>query len=116
MSIEVKNGDGKSPTDIEAELTGAGLHFLALDVPPVENSAHWHNFSSIFYITKGSLRLTDVKSGEVLDAQPGSRVSVPERTLHAESSATGYSILLGVTRDPTTFEEDVNLSPADLPG
>ena len=116
MTIEVRNGGGKSPADIEAELTEAGLHFLALDVPPVENSAHWHDFSSVFYVTKGSLRLTDVESGEVLDAQPGCRVSVPERTLHAENSTTGYSILLGVTRDPATFEEDVNLSPADLPG
>ena len=114
MSIDVRDGDGKSPAEIEAELTGAGLHFLALDVPPVENTAHWHDFSSVFYITKGSVRLTDSTSGEVYDAQPGARVSVPARALHAEKSATGYSILLGVTRDPATFEDDVNLPPEDL--
>jgi hypothetical protein len=116
MMIEVRNGEGKSPAAIEAELTEAGLYFLVLDVPPVENGAHWHDFSSLFYVTKGYVRLTVVESGEVLDVQPGCRVSVPERALHAENSATGYSILLGVTRDPATFEEDVNLSPADLPG
>ena len=79
MTIEVRNGDGKSPAAIEAELTEAGLHFLALDVPPVENGAHWHDFSSVFYVTKGSVRLTDVESGEVLDVQPGCRVSVSGR-------------------------------------
>lgn len=113
-SIEVTQPGIESPHAVEAQLRGMGLHFLTLDVPPVENTAHWHSFSSVFYITKGSLMLTDVTSGDVLEAGPGSRVSVPAKTLHAERSAEGYSILLGVSRDPATFEDPVNLPPEDL--
>ena len=116
MGIEITNPGFESAEAVEAEMTGQGLYFLPLDVPPVENTAHWHDFSSIFYITKGRVRLTDVASGQVVEAGPGSRVVVPEKALHAEKSEEGYSILLGVSRDPATFEGDVNLPPEDLPG
>ena len=114
MGIEVTQPGIESNQAVEAELRELGLHFLTLDVPPVENTSHWHSFSSVFYITTGNLQLTDVESGAVLQAGPGSRVSVPAKTLHAEHSTEGYSILLGVSRDPATFEDPVNLPPEDL--
>jgi mannose-6-phosphate isomerase-like protein (cupin superfamily) len=116
MGIEVSHPAPLSAEDAETELRSQGLHFLTLDVPAVENTAHWHSFSSVFYITSGTLQLTDVASGAVHEAGPGARVSVPERVLHSERSERGYSILLGVSRDPTTFEDPVNLLPESLPG
>ena len=113
MSIEVTQPGIKSESAVEAELRGAGLHFLKFEVPAVENGAHWHSFSSVFYVSEGTLQLTDVESGTTHHVVPGSRVSVPERTLHAECS-DGYTILLGTSRDPATFEDPVNLAPDDL--
>ncbi len=115
MGVEITNPGSQSADAIEAELKGLGLFFTPLDVPPVENTSHWHDFSSVFYITEGSVRLTDVESGTVHEAGPGSRISVPAKALHHEYSAEGYKILLGTTKDPATFTGDVNLPPEDLP-
>ena len=115
MGIEITNPGVASAADVESELKGLGLYFMPLDVPPVENTSHWHDFSSVFYITEGTVHLTDVATGTVHEAGPGARVSVPEGALHAEKSEGGYSILLGTTKDPATFEGDVNLPPDDLP-
>ncbi|MFN3230949.1 MAG: hypothetical protein ACE363_02185 [Alphaproteobacteria bacterium] len=114
MGLEITNPGAKSAENIEAELTDQGLYFTPLDVPPVENTSHWHDFSSVFYVVSGSAQLTDIESGIVHEIGPGSRVSVPAKALHAEKSQEGYSILLGTTRDPATFEGDVNLPPSDL--
>ena len=114
MEITVTRPEIDTEDKIEAELRRQGLYFLKLDVPAVENGSHWHDFSSTFYITEGTLYLSDVASGTIHEAGPGARVSVPEGTLHAERSETGYSILLGVTRDPATFAEPLNLPPEDL--
>jgi len=113
MAIEVTQPGIESEAAIEAELRGLGLHFLKFEVPAVANTSHWHSFSSVFYVNEGSLELTDVESGETHTVVPGNRVSVPGRSLHAERS-DGYTILLGTSRDPATFEDPVNLAPEDL--
>ena len=115
MGIKVTNAEIESEEAFKAELESAGLpFFMPLEVPPVENTSHWHSFSSVFYITEGKVQLTDVATGVTHEAGPGSRISVPAKALHHEFSADGYKILLGVTRDPATFEEDVNLPPENL--
>lgn len=115
MGIEVTHADLPTEEAAQAALKDAGFpYFVPLDVPPVDNTSHWHSFSSRFFITRGSLKVTDVETGVTHEAGPGACVSVPERTLHHEWSDEGYSILLGVTRDPATFEADVNLPPEDL--
>lgn len=93
----------------------AGLdHVLELDVPPVDNTAHWHHFSSQFYLTAGSLTITDIASGEVLHCEAGTRVSVPARVLHAEYSPDGYSILLATSVPPEEYGDPVNRPPEEL--
>ena len=115
MGIEITRVDLPTQEEAQAALKEAGFpFFVPLDVPPVENTSHWHSFSSVFFVTEGNVQLTDVATGTTHEAGPGSRVSVPERTLHHEYSADGYKILLGVTHDPATFEEDVNLPPEAL--
>lgn len=102
-------------TEARAAFAQAGLdHVLQLDVPPVENSAHWHRFSSQFYLTAGSLEITDVASGEVLRCQAGTRVTVPARVLHAEYSPEGYSIFLGTSVAPEDYGDPVDRLPEEL--
>lgn len=98
-----------------AEFEASGLkHVMALEVPPVENDAHWHHFDSCFYLTSGELVLTDVASGEALHCRAGTRVTVPARVLHAESSPGGYGIFLGTSVPPEAFGDPVNRPPETL--
>ena len=111
--IEAKAWTGE--TEARAAFAQSGLdHVLELDVPPVDNRAHWHNFSSQFYLTAGSLEITDVASGEVLRCEAGTRVTVPARVLHAEYSPEGYSIFLGTSVAPGDYGDPVNRLPEEL--
>lgn len=89
-------------------------HILELDVPAVDNTAHWHRFDSCFYLTSGELQLTDVASGEVLHCRAGTRVTVPARVLHAEYSPEGYGIFLGTSVPAEAFGDPVNRPPDEL--
>jgi len=111
MGVSVAAEALGSEAEAEQGLTRAGMHVMRLEVPAVENDSHWHHFDAEFYILSGALRLTDVESGQVLEASVGSKVTVPARTLHAESSA-GYSILLGTSVAAEEFGDPVN-RPAD---
>lgn len=105
----------RGETEARAAFAQAGLdHVLELDVPPVDNGAHWHHFSSEFYLTAGSLTITDVASGEAMHCEAGTRVTVPARVLHAEHSPEGYSILLGTSVAPEDYGDPVNRPPEAL--
>ena len=107
MGVSVAVDALGSEAEAEQALAQGGMHVMKLDVPAVENDPHWHHFDAQFYILSGSLQLTDVASGRVLDAPAGSKVTVPARTLHAERSA-GYSIVLGTSVAAVEFGDPVN--------
>lgn len=101
--------------EARAAFARAGLdHVLELDVPPVDNGAHWHHFSSEFYLTAGTLELTDIGTGERMSCGAGTRVIVPARVLHAEYSPDGYSIFLGTSVPPEEYGDPVNRPPEAL--
>ncbi len=114
MTVEVTYPTETTQEDASRDLASLDLHAMELDIPPVDNSSHWHSFDAVFYLLDGELHLTDVASGKVHHLSRGARVSVPARTLHSEMSAGGYRLLLGTSRPPETFEDPVNLSPEDL--
>ena len=113
MGVSVAVGTLLDEADAVRRLREAGLHVMKLDVPAVHNEAHWHHFDAEFYILSGSLQLTDAATGNVLDCPPGSCVTVPARSLHAERSG-GYSILLGTSVPPEQFGDPVNRPAEDL--
>ncbi len=104
-----------SRQDAETEIRDAGLHEMIFDVPAVDNEPHWHDFDARLYLLEGTLHLRDVKAGVVHECAPGMRIDVPARTVHAERSE-GYTVLLGSTKDPATFDENLNRPPETLPG
>jgi uncharacterized RmlC-like cupin family protein len=93
--------------DIEAH----GLYAVEMNVPPVSNSSHWHTFSTRIYVLDGQLNITDSARNLTLKAGPGALVEVPERVLHSEDSPAGYSIIAGLTVDPTSMTGPVDLDP-----
>ena len=93
------------------EIKAMGLHPIEMDVPAVSNKSHWHRFSTRIYILKGQLNITDSRLGKTFTAGPGDLVEVPERTLHAENSLQGYSIVAGMSVAPGSLQEPVDLDP-----
>ncbi len=114
MAVAVEYDCFESESDALALLQSAGLHTMALAVPPVDNTSHWHHFDSVFFILEGSLELTDVASGITHQCSPGCRISVPAKALHYEHSTNGYRIALGTSVPASEFGEPVNLPPATL--
>ncbi len=112
---EIKQDAWPGEAEARAAFTQVGLeHVLELDVPPVDNTAHWHHFSSQFYLTAGSLEITDIATGERMLCRAGTQVTVPARVLHAEYSPEGYSIFLGTSVPPEAYGDPVNRPPEDL--
>ena len=97
-------------------LRDVGLHVMALAIEPVDNDSHWHHFDAEFHILSGTLALTDSSTGEVHHCEAGSRIKVPARTLHAETSHDGYRIALGTSVAAEEFGDPVNLPPQALSG
>ncbi|MGI9324750.1 MAG: hypothetical protein ACR2PZ_05990 [Pseudomonadales bacterium] len=114
MGVAVEYDCFESESDALALLQSAGMHTMALAVPPVNNSTHWHHFDSVFFILEGSLELTDAASGVTHQCRLGCRISVPAKALHYELSTTGYRIALGTSVPASEFGEPVNLPPATL--
>lgn len=110
MKIAVSQNHFRTPEEAHQEINDKGLYLCEMNVPAVNNTAHWHRFSTEIYILEGELRIRDSARNETLVAGPGSRVTVPERVLHSEHS-DGYAILAGMTVDPASLTESVDLDP-----
>jgi len=114
MNIAVTADGIRDEQTALSALRDQGLHVMALDVAPVDNESHWHHFDSEFHILSGTLALTDTTSGQVYHCKAGSRVVVPARALHAETSHDGYRIALGTSVAAEAFGDPVNLPPQAL--
>jgi hypothetical protein len=101
----------KQPEQAYEDIKSHAMHALEMNVPPVENTSHWHVFSTRIYILEGELNITDPIQGVTIKAGPGALVEVPERTLHAELSIDGYNIIAGMSIDPAKLTNPVNLDP-----
>ena len=114
MAVTVERHGYATEQEALAALAAKGFHTMKLDVPPVSNTSHWHSFDAEFVILAGELAVTDIGSGEVLDCGAGCLVRVPARTLHAERSGGGYSILLATSVPADRFGDPVDRPPETL--
>jgi hypothetical protein len=64
-------------------------------------------------MVEGTLRLTDPTNGVTHVVGAGTKVVVPARTLHAEKH-DGFKAVLGLSVDPSTLEQPINLPPEEL--
>ena len=114
MTIRTEQSNALDATAVEQDMQARQLHTMQLDVPPVDNAAHWHSFDAEFLVVSGHLSLTDVRRQHVHECPPGTRVYVPARSLHAETSDQGYSIVLGTSVPPEEFGDPVDRPPESL--
>ena len=108
--IEVQDNYFTSQAVAEEEIDTSALHKSEFTVPPVDGAMHWHRFDAYLYLLDGVLHLTDADAGAVLEIRPGSKVLIPQGTLHAERS-DGYRVLLGSSVPPEQFGDPVDIPP-----
>jgi uncharacterized cupin superfamily protein len=113
MAMIVTENAFKTKKQAIAEIKAANLWLFEFEPEPAENPAHWHDFYGQVYILEGQVNLRDEASGTDYACGPGTRVIVPPRTLHSEQ-ILGYKAVIGLSVDPATLGEDINLSPAAL--
>ena len=114
MQITVTTDGIRDEQAALSALRDQGLHVMALDLEPVDNDSHWHHFDAEFHILSGTLAFTDTATGQVHQCKAGSRIKVPARSLHAETSHDGYRIALGTSVPAEDFGDPINLPPQGL--
>lgn len=114
MAIRTEQNSPLDGAALEADMQSRQLYTMQLDVPPVNNAAHWHSFDAEFLVVAGHLSLTDAGSQRVHECPPGTRVWVPAESLHAEQSDQGYAIVLGTSVPPEEFGDPVDRPPETL--
>lgn len=114
MAIITEPGPELSEQQALAVLAENYPFTTVLDVPAVDNEAHWHQFNAEFYILSGELVLTTADN-QHHTCTAGTRVVVPTRIIHAERSA-GYRIALGTSVMPEEFGDPVDRPVSELPG
>ncbi len=114
MSVQIEIDALTDAAGAERALAARDLYTMQIDVPPVQNAPHWHSFDAEFYVLSGHVSLTDAESGVVHECPEGTRVVVPEGTLHAEASVDGYTVLLGTSVPPEQFGDPVDRPPETL--
>lgn len=110
MRITVHHNHFSLPEEAFRELEQNNLFPVEMNVPPVKNESHWHDFSTSFYILEGKLIITDASNDRVMTAGPDSRVDVPKGVLHYEKSS-GYRIIAGMSVDPSALSGPIELDP-----
>ncbi len=116
MTISTTN-DVSDPIDqarVTADLSARFVFTTAVDIPAVDGDEHWHQFDAEFVVTAGLLRLRDVAANTVHECGPGTRVQVPAKTVHAEQSPQGYTIILGTSVTPEHFGDPVDRPVEEL--
>ncbi len=111
MKVSVYPDHFNKPEQAYDEIKSHGMHAVEMSVPPVENTSHWHEFSTRIYILEGELNITDPVQNVTIKASRGTLVEVPARVLHAELSIDGYNIIAGLSVDPSSLTSPVNLEP-----
>jgi len=111
MEVTVQADYFTDRSQVIKEIESFEMHAAEMDVPPVKNDSHWHEFSTRIYILEGELNITDSARNRTYLAGPGAMVEVPARVLHAEDSADGYNIIAGLSIDPASLSNPVNLDP-----
>ncbi|RLA47077.1 MAG: hypothetical protein DRR06_03560 [Gammaproteobacteria bacterium] len=96
------------------EIKAANLWLLELVLEPGERDTHWHDFYAQDYILEGELILKDEALGVEHRIGPGTRLIAPPRWLHSEKMESPVKLLIGLSIDPATLPENIDLSPAEL--
>ncbi|MFT5612647.1 MAG: hypothetical protein ACI9WC_003547 [Arenicella sp.] len=113
MRAKVMKNHFTNEAEAVATIKKAGFFPAILDIDPVTNTPHWHDFDSMLFVLDGQLMITNDVSGEVCVLEPGDRVDWPARLLHHENHKD-FRAVFGFSVDPTTLSIPIDKPPEQL--
>ena len=113
MAIVVTENAFTSKEQAVEEIKTANLWVLELEFEDGDGNPHWHEFYDQVYVLEGTFSIRDDTTGIEYNCGAGTRIVVPPRTVHSELAARAKTVI-GISIDPTTMGEDIDLSPALL--
>lgn len=111
--IAVTHGHFESETEALALAEATGFAAMALDLTP-SGLDHWHDFGASVFVVQGSVRVTDVDTGESCELLPGSSLSAQPGVVHREEGEL-YRAVVAFDCDPSTLSMPIDKSPDDRP-
>jgi quercetin dioxygenase-like cupin family protein len=116
MGIEIQKGFFKTRDDVLDDIKKTGFWpttYVAQPSPPLP--VHWHDLDVHGYILAGRTWFLDGESNEKRDVEPGDKVIIRARTLHAEGETTENVTMILALSEPGPFKEFLEqLSPETL--
>ena len=97
---------------VEAE--GEGFHAFLAEDEAYSLGPHWHDFDAHLYLLEGSVQLTDCATHEEFHCAVGSKMIIPRRCVHTETSS-GMTYVLALSVDPAALTGEINRDPSELP-
>ena len=114
MGLEVQKGFFKSRGDVLADIERNGYWpWTFVSGPSPGLDVHWHSHDVHGYVMEGRTSFLDVESGKRLAVEPGDKVIVPARALHAEGEVVDRVVYILAAPEPMGSDEFLQLLPPE---
>jgi hypothetical protein len=116
MAIEIQREFFKTREDVFEDLkkTGFWPTTFVSEVSPAL-PIHWHDVDIHGYVLEGRSSLVDPETGDRLVLEPGDKLVLPARTLHAEGKTTERTVYIVAASEPRLFTDYLQMrQPAEL--
>jgi mannose-6-phosphate isomerase-like protein (cupin superfamily) len=117
MGIEIQRGFFKTRDEVLDDIKKTGFWpstYVAEPSPPL--SVHWHDLDVHGYILEGRTWFLDGESSEKLDVEPGDKIVIRARTLHAEGETRENVTMILALSEPGPFKEFLEQLPPETLG
>ena len=86
-----------------ASFESSGLHLVEgqFSAADLSGDPHSHPYDVDIFVIEGSIVLDEPKTGLRHDVHPGTRITVPAGTVHAESCPGLFKAVFGASVDPS---------------
>ena len=112
MAYTLTEGYFSTEAEARTEIEARGWHPITIELEPMENDLHWHDFDAVLYVLDGSVTI-ELDDGTIMQCGAGARVDTPAGVVHRDSS-TAYRAVIGLACDPADMTRPINKEPASL--
>ena len=110
MGYTLTEGYFSTEEEARTEIEARGWHPITIELEPMENDLHWHDFDAVLYVLDGSVTI-ELDDGTIMQCGAGARVETPSGVVHRDSSTT-YRAVIGLACDPADMTRPINKEPA----
>src|SRR5262245_35226772 len=98
MGYTLTEGYFSTEEEARTEIEARGWHPITIELEPMENDLHWHDFDAVLYVLDGSVTI-ELDDGTIMQCGAGARVDTPAGVVHRDSS-TSYRAVIGLAGPP----------------